>query len=118
MFDGRVQAWVDSPEEGGPRADGATRMFVLAEVDPAPVAVEQARGGSNGSVLTFAPGTQQVTVRLVSSYIGHAQTRRTFDLELAGRSFEEIRSAAHAAWHERLQVIEVPEASPAQRRTL
>ena len=118
VFDGRVQAWVDSPEEGGPRADGATRMFVLAEVDPAPVAVEQARGGSNGSVLTFAPGTQQVTVRLVSSYIGHAQTRRTFDLELAGRSFEEIRSAAHAAWHERLQVIEVPEASPAQRRTL
>ncbi|ATG51438.1 alpha-mannosidase [Brachybacterium vulturis] len=119
VFDGWVHAWVDSSTaQGQARADGARRMYVVAEVEPAPVSVEQARSGSTGSVLTFAPGTERVTVRLATSYLGLAQGRRTLAQELAGRSFEEIRLAAHAAWAERLQVIDAPEATPAQRRTL
>ncbi|MDN5821622.1 MAG: glycoside hydrolase family 92 protein, partial [Brachybacterium sp.] len=119
VFDGRVQAWVDSsPAPGSDRGEGTTRMYVVAEVDPAPVSVEPARDGSTGSVLSFAPGTRSVTVRLATSYLGLTQGRRTLAQELTGRSFEEIRTAAHGAWVERLQVIEVPEATPAQRRTL
>lgn len=119
VFDGRVQAWVDSsPAQGYDRAEGATRMYVMAEVEPPPVSVQQARGGSTGSVLSFAPGTERVTVRLATSYLGLTQGRRTLGQELTGRSFEEIRTAAHGAWMQRLQVIEVPDASPAQRRTL
>ncbi|WP_422115208.1 GH92 family glycosyl hydrolase [Brachybacterium sp. UNK5269] len=119
VFDGRLHGWVDAPlEQGYARADGATRMYVLAEVHPAPVAVAAARGGSTGSVLTFAPGTGTVRVRLATSYLGLEQCRRTFGQELAGRSLEQVREAAHAAWSERLAVIEVPTATPAQRRTL
>lgn len=119
VFDGRVQAWVDSsPAHGYDRADGATRMYVVAEVVPAPVSVQRARDGSSGSVLSFAPGTRRVTVRLATSFLGLAQGRRTFGQELAGRSFAQVRDAAHAAWAERLQVIEAPDATPAQRRTL
>ncbi|WP_114854633.1 GH92 family glycosyl hydrolase [Brachybacterium sp. YJGR34] len=119
VFDGRLTGWVDAgPELGHARADGATRLFVHAEVSPAPVAVERARGDSRGSVLTFAPGTERVALRLVTSFVGLEQAERTFAQELAGRSFEEVRAAAHAAWTERLRVIEVPEATPAQRRTL
>ena len=69
-------------------------------------------------MLSFAPGTERVTVRLATSYLGLTQGRRTLGQELTGRSFEEIRTAAHGAWMQRLQVIEVPDASPAQRRTL
>ncbi|HEX7352764.1 GH92 family glycosyl hydrolase [Brachybacterium sp.] len=119
VFDGRVHAWVDSSTAPGEaRSEGATRMYVLAQVEPAPVFVEQAREGSTGSVLSFAPGTRRVTVRLVTSYLGLTQARRTFAQELEGRSFQEIRTAAHAAWTERLQVIEAPDATPPQRRTL
>nr|WP_245822889.1 GH92 family glycosyl hydrolase [Brachybacterium avium] len=119
VFDGRVHAWVDSsPAQGAERTEGATRMYVVAEVEPAPVSVAPARSGSTGSVLSFAPGTRRVTVRLATSYLGLTQGHRTLAQELTGRSFEEIRTAAHGAWTERLQVIEVPEATPAQRRTL
>ncbi len=119
VFDGRVQGWIDaSPAEGNDRADGATRMYVLAEVQPAPVRVAQAEGDSDGSVLSFAPGTRTVTVRLVTSLLGQDQARRTFALELAGRSLEQVREEAHALWTRRLQVIEAPGATPAQRRTL
>src|SRR5699024_3851467 len=59
-----------------------------------------------------------VRVRLATSYLGLEQCRRTFGQELAGRSLEQVRQAAHAAWSERLAVIEVPTATPAQRRTL
>ena len=119
VFDGRVEGWIDaSPAEGYDRADGATRMFVLAEVDPAPVGVSRAAGDSGGSVLSFAPGTHEVTVRLVTSLLGQEQARRTFALELAGRRLDEVREEAHALWMRRLQVIEAPGATPAQRRTL
>ena len=119
VFDGRFHAWVDaSPEQGYDRADGATRMYVTGVVDPAPVSVGRAPGDSGGSMLTFAPGTERVTVRLATSYLGRSQGRRTLAQELEGRTFEEIRTAAHTAWAERLQVIEVPDATPAQRRTL
>ncbi|MFC0672939.1 GH92 family glycosyl hydrolase [Brachybacterium hainanense] len=112
VLDGTVTAWVDSGlAEGYARADGATRMFVHAQISPIPAAAD-------GGVLSFAPGTSSVTVRLATSFIGREQARRTFDLELAGRRFEEIREAAHAAWTERLSVIEVEGASAPQRRTL
>ena len=119
VFDGRVQGWIDSsPREGYDRADGATRMFVLAEVQPAPVRVGRAEGDSGGSVLSFAPGTRTVTVRLVTSLLGQDQAQRTFALELAGRTLEQVREEAHALWTRRLQVLEAPDATAPQRRTL
>ncbi|MDN5687492.1 MAG: GH92 family glycosyl hydrolase [Brachybacterium sp.] len=119
VFDGRLRAWVDSGlAQGYDRADGATRMFVLAEVEPAPIAVGAAHGESTGSVLTFAPGTERVTVRLVTSFLGIDQGRRTFAQEVERRRFEDVRAAAHAAWTERLRVIEPGTATPPQLRTL
>ncbi|GAA1490388.1 GH92 family glycosyl hydrolase [Brachybacterium sacelli] len=119
VFDGTLRAWVDSGlAQGYDRADGATRMFVLAEVDPAPIAVAAARGESTGSVLTFAPGTEHVTVRLVTSFLGIEQGRRTFAQEVERRSLEDVREAAHNAWTQRLRVIEPGTATPPQLRTL
>ena len=117
---GVVPAWVVSGlAEGYARADGATRMFVRAEIDPAPVAVELAPGATSGAaVLAFGGDVTTITVRLVTSFIGQEQARRTFAAELAGRDLEEVRAAAHAAWTERLTVIDVDGATAPQRRTL
>src|SRR5699024_6548221 len=73
VLDGGVRAGAGpSPAQGYDRADGAPRMYVVAEVEPAPVSVQRAREGSSGSVLSFAPGTRRVTVRLATSYLGLA----------------------------------------------
>lgn len=120
VLDGSLRAWVDSGlEQGYARADGATRMFVAAHLHPAPMAVRPARGANPGAaLLTFAPGTTRVTLRLVTSFIGIDQARRTFAQEVEGRSLEQVRAAAHAAWTERLDVIRIEGATPPQRRTL
>ncbi|MBE9402825.1 GH92 family glycosyl hydrolase [Brachybacterium sp. p3-SID1565] len=120
VLDGSVHAWVDSGlAEGYARADGATRMYISAQLDPAPATVKPADGANPGaSLLTFAPGTTRVTLRLVTSFIGRDQARRTYAQEVEGRSLEQVRAAAHAAWKERLDVIRVGHATPAQRRTL
>ena len=119
VFDGRLGAWIDSsPALGHSRTEGATRMYLAAEISPAPIAVGAASGPGVGSVLSFAPGTRRVTIRLATSLLGRDQSRRALAQELVGCSFEEIRVAAHTAWRERLQVIEAPDATPAQRRTL
>ncbi|EYT51213.1 GH92 family glycosyl hydrolase [Brachybacterium muris] len=120
VLDGSLRAWVDSGlEQGYAGADGATRMFVAAHLDPAPMAVRAARGANPGAaLLTFAPGTTRVTLRLVTSFIGLDQARRTFAQEVEGRSLEQVRAAAHAAWTERLDVVRIEGATPAQRRTL
>lgn len=120
VLDGTVRAWVDSGlEQGYARADGATRMFLTAQVDPAPVAVGPAPGaGRAARLLRFAPGTTRVTLRLATSFIGIEQAQRTAVLEVEGRSLEQVRQAAHSAWTQRLQVISVDGATSAQRRTL
>ncbi|MEE1652042.1 GH92 family glycosyl hydrolase [Brachybacterium sp. J144] len=120
VLDGRFHAWVDSGlAEGYARADGATRMFVLGEVSPAPVAVGPADGASPGAaLLSFEPGTTRVTVRLVTSFLGLEQARRTFAREVERRTLEQVRREAHAAWAERLEVVHAPGATPAERRTL
>ena len=120
VLDGALTGWVDSDlAEGNDRADGATRMFIAAQIDPSPLRVAPARGANDGAqLLTFPAGTRRVTLRLASSYLGTEQARRTFSQELAGRGFAEIADAARAVWNERLSVIRADGATSPQLRTL
>src|SRR5690625_6297995 len=58
VLDGRLRGWVDSAvAQGYDRADGATRMFVLAEVDPAPQTVGRAEADRTSTrLMSFAAG--------------------------------------------------------------
>lgn len=120
VLDGEISGWVDTLQaRGADEADGATRMFVHATVDPQPIAVRRAEGATPGAArLSFADGTTRVTLRLVTSFIGIQQARRTFAQELAGRDLAQLQKAAHDAWMERLAVIDVDGATAPQRRTL
>ncbi|WP_283774708.1 glycoside hydrolase domain-containing protein [Brachybacterium equifaecis] len=123
LFDGAFTAWADgeAPHPGG---GPARRLFAAGTVEPLPSHVEDAvSDGDPGllgtaRVMTFPPGTRRVTVRIAASAIGLEQARRTLAQQLLGRTFAEVRRAAHAAWVPRLEVIRSDSASPAQRRTL
>jgi hypothetical protein len=108
VFDGTFAGWVDNGTDGDERSAGRSRMFVAGTLDPLPEHVGPAGGDlASARVATFAADVRTVTVRLATSFIGVEQARHTLDLELAGRDLRAIRRAAHAAWTERLGVIEV-----------
>ncbi|KAH8107405.1 glycoside hydrolase family 92 protein [Phellopilus nigrolimitatus] len=66
----------------------------------------------------FAPGAGKVTVRVGVSFISAAQARANLDAEVPdGRAFEATAAATRAAWKDKLELIELEGASPANRTT-
>lgn len=119
VFDGTLTGWVDDVIRGPGGAPVPSRMFLAGSVDPLPANAGPADGTlASARVLTFAPGTRTVTLRLATSLIGTDQARRALDQELAHRSLDDVQRAARAAWEERLGVVQVEGAAAPQRRTL
>ncbi|GMA31809.1 GH92 family glycosyl hydrolase [Litorihabitans aurantiacus] len=115
--DGTVSGWV----EGGSGYPGRTRMFVAGQFDATPT---QARATSvdnrNGSARFAAFDTSDddtVELRIATSFISADQAHKNLDLEVTGRSFEDVQAAATAAWNERLEVLEIEGATQDQRVT-
>ncbi|AGL16802.1 GH92 family glycosyl hydrolase [Actinoplanes sp. N902-109] len=107
--DGTVTGWVDN---GSGLSAGRSRMFVSGTLDHAPTA---STATSATFDLTAGP---TVTLRLATSFISTAQAQRNLDLEVTGRSFEQIHTAATAAWQERLGRVDVKGANETQQVTL
>ncbi|WP_232821874.1 GH92 family glycosyl hydrolase [Desertihabitans aurantiacus] len=113
--DGVVAGWV----EGGSRWPGRTRMFVHGAFDTRPRTSGAARGERADTARFAAFDTDRVELRVATSFISLEQARRNHDLELAGRTFEEVRADVAAAWEERLSVVaEVEGATDEQLVTL
>lgn len=112
---GTVTGWVDN---GSGLSVGRTRMFFSGTFSAKPTAVGAATGGNapSSQYATFAGKT--VELRLATSFIGLAQAQRNASLELTGRSFDALHTAATAAWQQRLGVVTVGGASDDQLRTL
>ncbi|WP_405581728.1 GH92 family glycosyl hydrolase [Streptomyces sp. NBC_01190] len=107
--DGTFTGWVDN---GSGLSAGRSRMFVSGAFDRAPTV-------SSGTSATFdLSSDRQVTLRIATSFISTAQARRNLDLEVTGRSFDQIHAAATAAWNDRLGRVSVAGASDTQRVTL
>ncbi|WP_371779156.1 GH92 family glycosyl hydrolase [Streptosporangium subroseum] len=107
--DGAFTGWVDN---GSGLSAGRSRMFVSGAFDRAPTA-------SSATSATFdTSAKQQVTMRLATSFLSIDQARRNLDLEVTGKSFDQIRATAAAAWKDRLGRIEVRDATETQLVTL
>ncbi|WP_432970748.1 GH92 family glycosyl hydrolase [Dactylosporangium sp. CA-233914] len=103
--DGTFTGWVDN---GSGLSVGRSRMFVSGTFDRAPTT-------TSATSATFdTSANQQVTLKLATSFISVDQARKNLDLEVTGRSFEEIRAAAKAAWNDRLGRIDVRGATETQ----
>ena len=115
-YDGTaVTGWV---ENGSQRSEaGLTRMFCYGVFSTAPTRFGAPVGGrSNARAATF--DQDEVTLRVATSFISVDQARHNLALELEGRSFEEVHTAANAIWNERLAVIRPEGATPPQLRTV
>ncbi|WP_223409344.1 GH92 family glycosyl hydrolase [Occultella gossypii] len=115
--DGRLVGWVD---HGSALSVGRSRMFVVGRLDR-PVLRHGAADGDrrHARYATVDLGTgSSVEVRLATSFVSTAQAWHTYDLELAGRTFEQVEDAAREAWQERLRVLEVADASAEETATL
>ncbi|WP_220039835.1 GH92 family glycosyl hydrolase [Nonomuraea aridisoli] len=107
--DGTFTGWVDN---GSGLSAGRSRMFLSGTFDRAPAA-------ASATSATFdVSAERQVTLRLATSFLSVDQAHRNLGLEVSGRSFEQIRAAAAAAWNDRLGRVEVKGATETQRVTL
>jgi predicted alpha-1,2-mannosidase len=107
--DGTVTGWVDN---GSGLSAGRSRMFFAGAFDRAPT-------GSAATSATFdLTADPQVTLRFATSFISVDQARHNEDLEVAGKSLDQVHAAATAAWNDRLGRIEVRGATETQLVTL
>ncbi|WP_430501444.1 GH92 family glycosyl hydrolase [Micromonospora trifolii] len=107
--DGTFTGWVDN---GSGLSAGRSRMFVSGAFDRAPTA-------SAATSATFdLSGSREVTMRLATSFLSVDQARRNLDLEVTGKSFDQIHAAATAAWKDRLGRVEVRGANESQLVTM
>ncbi|WP_083972014.1 GH92 family glycosyl hydrolase [Actinoplanes awajinensis] len=107
--DGTVTGWVDN---GSGLSAGRSRMFVAGTFDRAPTVTAAASATFD---LTTSP---QVTLRFATSFLSVDQARKNLDLEVTGRSLDQIHAAATAAWKDRLARVEVRGATETQQVTL
>ncbi|MFJ6392013.1 GH92 family glycosyl hydrolase [Streptomyces sp. NPDC091972] len=75
-------------------------------------------GKGAGGYVQFAPGTEQVGVRIGISYVSRAGAEANLAAENPrGRSFDAVRDAARRAWRERLRAIRVGGGTEDERTT-
>ncbi|MFI6260019.1 GH92 family glycosyl hydrolase [Micromonospora zamorensis] len=103
--DGTLTGWVDN---GSGLSAGRSRMFVSGAFDRAPTAT--AATSATFDVST----TREVTMRLATSFLSVDQARRNLDLEVTGKSFDQVHAAATAMWKDRLGRVEVRGATEPQ----
>ncbi len=77
----------------------------------------QKRGEGIGAYLEFASSTRCVEIRVATSYIGIEQAKLNLQREIGALSLEEIRDNAARIWNDQLSVVELNDATDAQRRT-
>ncbi|MEJ7651792.1 MAG: GH92 family glycosyl hydrolase, partial [Nakamurella sp.] len=111
-----VSGWV---ENGSGLSAGRTRMYFVADFDVAPVSSVATSARTSGLAVRFDTSSDKtVEMRVATSFLSTAQAQHNLDLEVADRSFEEVRQAATDAWNARLAAIEAPQTTSAQQATL
>jgi len=114
---GTVTGWVDN---GSGLSAGRTRMYLYGTFDALPTKTGIATGGRTGTTyVTFdSTTTKTITLRLATSFLSTAQAQHNAELELTGRSFDDVRAATKAAWNAKLGVISTEGGTETQLKTL
>ncbi|MEV4658661.1 GH92 family glycosyl hydrolase [Micromonospora sp. NPDC049301] len=106
---GTFTGWVDN---GSGLSAGRSRMFVSGAFDRAPTA-------SSATSATFdVSANRQVTMRIATSFLSVDQAQRNLDLEVTGKSVDQVHADATAAWQDRLGRVEVRGATETQLVTM
>ncbi|GAA2521525.1 GH92 family glycosyl hydrolase [Rarobacter incanus] len=95
---------------------GATRMFVYGQFSSAVTKSGTAANRSSAKYFQFNSDT--VELRLATSMISVDQAKKNFNLEIAGKSYQDVQTAAQSKWDERLGVIDVTGATDVEKVNL
>lgn len=95
---------------------GSPPLYKPIPGGPARLPGDPSRGAQAGAYVTFTRGSGPVQVRLGLSYVSVADARANLDAETRGRSFDQLRAAAHQAWQRALSLIDIAGAAPNERR--
>ncbi len=104
-----LTGWV---EEGSGLSEGHSRMFFAALATRPWSKVEPGEVGGQ-KVLSVAGGSQ--TLRIATSFISLEQARHALTTELGDKEPKDLAQEARDRWAERLNVLELPEASDDQK---
>ena len=77
------------------RSNGSGRLYVYGQFDSVPVATKTL---GRGGIAVFA--ADEVNMQFATSYIDHAQAKKNYELELCGKDFDTLASAAADSWDE------------------
>jgi predicted alpha-1,2-mannosidase len=104
-------------------SNGATRMYVYAELDGDITAAVKPTSGTRAAVfghLRFDTSQDKVvTMRIATSLISVDQAKHNLELEIApDDTFEAVRDRAQELWDDKLGIVEVEGASEDQLTTL
>ena len=112
----RLSGWV---EGGSGLSIGASRMFVIGQFDRTATEAGTAAGDRDAArYASFDTSSDApLELRIASSFISLDQAQRNLDLEVTGRSFDEVHNAAERQWNERLAVLDVEGATSDQLTT-
>ena len=106
-------------------SNGARRMFVYATFDQpstgggTPASTSGAGGSAVTRYLNFDTSSNKVvTMKIATSFISVAQAQHNLELETTGKSFDDVKADAQAAWDKNLGVITVEGSTPDQSTTL
>jgi len=78
--------------------------------------VKELKGHRVAIVHFDATAGKPVAVRVATSFISHRQAALNLKTELAGKSLDQVKAAAAAAWEPLLARVQIKGATPAQRR--
>ncbi|WP_255447394.1 GH92 family glycosyl hydrolase [Schumannella soli] len=118
---GKVTGWVDG---GSGLSAGRSRMFISGQFDKTPTGVGTSSGDRSASARYAAFDTSGtgdakiVTLRIATSFISQAQAQKNLDLEVTGKSFDQVQQAAAAQWNTRLGVITIEGGTDVQNQNL
>lgn len=81
-------------------------------------AEQSSHNGWTGAYATWASEghTQTITAKIAISYVDPQGAANNLKVEAAGKNFDQVRTAARAAWNRDLNVIEVSGGTAAQRK--
>ncbi|WP_211349915.1 GH92 family glycosyl hydrolase [Rarobacter faecitabidus] len=109
---GKLTGWID---QGSGLSVGRSRMFVSGTFSKTPTAIGAGtnRTGSSYGSFPITSGDKTVELRWATSFISQDQADKNLAREVAGETFEDVRTAAANAWLDRLSVIDLSASSTA-----
>ncbi len=117
-LDARTQTLHGHTETRSGLSNGASRMFVYARFDRPWAGSGPIRTGRPTGYIKFAPGSDEVHMRIATSLISVEQARRNLEQEIGDDGFEAVRERAQSAWDALLGRVKVDGASEDQLTTV